>query len=584
MGAPSITAQFRSIFEGYTAGYVKHTPPFKRDDNGKLKASWVGVAKYKRNDRNNPSPPPGFEVDDQVPLTEEQYRDHLNGVQGLAVSPLFDLALPGKPIQNNVCLFGVIDIDTYGVGYTELVHRLYQLEYRFAAFVSKSGGLHIYFFFRKAESAAQVRVELKRIVEVFGLHKTYSVAGVSRVEVFPEHDTRKPGQWDKCVFLPFYDSKHGSEQLMITATGELQPIHTALPMIEGMYTSVSEIAGVTDGLPYADAPFCIQMLLLSGGPATNYNDFLFTAAIYAKTKYGEAFSQKHIEEMNDHCTDPIDNVHVKSMFTSVVGTDWSLRGRCKKEPVCTVCDKELCKLRVYGVGRDKRNTTSNVEFGKIYRMMAETPYYLWEARLTGTEEWRKLRIDGSENLLNQKTVQKACIDTLGQLSLTVSPPIWEKRVNDCLLTIENVEVPKATDTTEMSALRDAFERYLTHGQARNTQPQTVFTKQVYRADGVFYFRTDGFVDYLRVVKFVLGRTNLREQLIQYGCVEGEVTYTNGAGEKKSIPCWKKVEDEHLRSLGTYYEDVMASDADLLTKNPLNKEDKTVSNAGEDQRF
>ena len=585
MSAPTITDKFQAIFTGYTDGFVKHTPPFARreSDNKLVSTKFCGIAKYKHDDPNNPEPPDGFEVDDMVPLTRAEYKLHLEGKQGLAISPLFDMPASGhKPMQKDVCFFSIIDIDVYGQVYTELVRRLYKVGYKFAAFVSKSGGLHLYFFYRSPESAKAVREQMKRIIEAFGMNKAYN----RKVEVFPQHDTRKPGQWDKAVFLPFYGSglEGGSDQLMILDGGDLCAVTKAVGHIESMITTLDDVKKTTDALPYSDAPFCIQMLLLQGGPQNNFNDFLFTAAIYAKTKHGTAFEKAHIEQMNDMCDDPIEQAKVDGIFSSVSKTDYQLAGRCSKEPVCDFCDRAACKLRQFGVGREKKNTVSTVEFGKIFRMLAETPYYLWEARLAGTEEYKMLRIDGAENLLNQRVVQKACIDALGQVPPTVVPKIWEETLNGCLLSIEDVPVAKATDTTELSDLRRLFKRYLTHGQAQNSRPQTVFVKQVYYEDGFYYFQTDGFQEYLRVSKYILGRTNLREQLVEYGCLEGELRYTTGRGEEKVITCWKKEDDAELQSLGTFYEDVMESDADVIAKHPLNKEDKTVSGADEDVRF
>jgi hypothetical protein len=571
------------LFTGHTESFVKHTPPFATDDEGKTKASFVGLAQYKLNSKYHPKPPSGYSEDDYVPLTVEQYREHLNGGNGLAVSPLTD-----APDKRDVCFFSVIDIDVYDVNFTALVQRLYKYGYKFAAFISKSGGIHLYFFYLKPEEAGKVRHEMDRIIERFGLNKIYQKGGKSRVEVFPMHSARTPGQHDKCIFLPFYNSANqdgGSSQKMLGADGALHSISKAIPIIETMFTSVADVARTTDALPYSDAPFCIQMLILSGSMDANSgrNEFLFTAATYLKTKYGDALTIEHIEEVNAEFPDPLEAKETNSVFNSIKVKDWQTAGRCKKEPVASFCDKQLCRDRKYGVGRQKGNTVSNVEFGKIYRMLAETPYYLWEARLAGTDEYKKLRIDGAENLLNQKTIQKACIDTLGQLSLTVTQPTWEKTVNDCLATLEELEVPKATDTTEMSALRELFLRYLTHRQAQNKQPYTVNVNQVYKNCSAYYFKTDGFVDYLRTMKFVLGRTNLREQLLSYGCEEGELEYTTGAGQKKSIKCWKKPDDDDLRALDTFYDDIMDADAEVLAQNKLNKQDRGSPDA-DDTRF
>jgi hypothetical protein len=584
MSGPTIVEQFRSLFTGYTANYVKHTPPFTLDDEGKMKAKFAGIAKYKSKSKYHPAPPVGSNDDDDVPLTIEQYRGHLNGDEGLAISSLFD-----TPECKNVCFFSVIDIDVYDVDYLEIIQRLYKYGYKFAPFFSKSGGLHIYFFYSKAEVAEKAVAEMKRIVERFGLNKIYQNDGKSRVEIFPAHTERTPGQHDKCLFLPFYNSggEGGSRQKLITRDGALLSVKKAIPVIETMFTSVDAIKETTDALPYNDAPFCVQMLMLSGsmGANTGRNEFLFTAATYLKTKHADALTKEHIEEMNNDLPAPLEQREINGIFQSISTKDWQTAGRCKKEPVVSFCNKTLCRERQFGVGRSKNNMVSNVEFGKIVRMMAETPYYLWEARLSGTEEYKTLRIDGAENLMNQKVVQRVCIDTLNQLSITVKQTVWETTVNTSMANVEEVLVARETDTTEMSALRETFMRYLSSRQTRTEHSYKVNVKQVYydTDGGTFYFKTEGFQDYLRTAKFILGRTNLREQLVQYGCVEGELKYTNAAKIEKTIKCWKKVEDDELRSLDTFYDDIMEADAGVIENNKLHKQDRNDSGT-DDNRF
>jgi hypothetical protein len=146
-----------------------------------------------------------------------------------------------------------------------------------------------------------------------------------------------------------------------------------------------------------------------------------------------------------------------------------------------------------------------------------------------------------------------------------------------------VQVSRETDTTEMSELRNLWLKFLTHGQMRKKQPYMIKTGQVYHADGAYYFITEGLMDFLRMKKFALGRVNLREQLILYGCAESEVVYTNGKGIEMKVPCWKKPEDEELLAVDAYYEDIYEGDADILRGNHLNKE-KKESNDGGDVRF
>ena len=85
--------------------------------------------------------------------------------------------------------------------------------------------------------------------------------------------------------------------------------------------------------------------------------------------------------------------------------------------------------------------------------------------------------------------------------------------------------------------------------------------QVFVRDGKYYFTTDGVKTYLRVQKFNLGRTNLREELMSFGCEEGELSYTGRSGRTMQVKCWVKEEDAELAGRQMYYDDILEQDAD-----------------------
>jgi hypothetical protein len=537
--------RFFGLFRGNREFYVRHQPPFLEKD-GKMAAVVCGFAK-------DP------ETQEFLPVTRQLFKDHLNGDDGLAISPLMNV-----DGEKNVCFFAVIDIDVYDVNFTPLVRRLYGHGLKFAAFVSKSGGLHLYFLFSRPEPAAEAIRTLERIVGTFGLKKMFPS---SKVEIFPKQAAYTPGSSvANCLFLPFYNAVHKSRQNMLTAEGTQLPINKALAAAEGMHTSLKEIEQSLAELPYNDAPFCVQTILLSGALEENSgrNDFLFTAALYLKLKSPDDVEEELIRA-NNLLEAPLEDADVARIADSAVKKDYQIWGRCKKSPCAEYCDRKRCKEREFGVGRGKNNMVSNVEFGQIIRMLSEEPYYLWEARLAGTESYVQVRIDGEADLLNQKVVQKACIRYLNQTPVTVKQLVWEKTLNDCLAGIEEVEVEEGTDTTELSALRNCFIRFLTHKQTQNGLPHLIQTGQVYYRDGVFYFTGEGVKQYLAVEKFNLKGYNLREQLISYGCSKGELAYITPRGAERKISCWQKPEDDELRDMGLFYEDIYDGDADILQK-------------------
>lgn len=561
--------QFRSRFIGYTESFVQHVPPFKNDGN-KTTATSVRYAKTGKNGTF-------------TPLKTKDYEDHLGGKVGLAISPLFSMrdADSGETVED-VCLYGIIDIDIYSMHYTALIKALRRAGYIFAPFTSKSGGLHLYFFFSSIEKAEDVRSALKVLVERFGLDRRFAKNGASKVEIFPEHSSRRSGLQDKCVFLPYFK---GDMTHMIGDDGDPLTVERMLEETSSLMTSVQSITKISLGLEHNEAPFCIQSILLNGdlGESSGRNEFLTTAAIYLQTKDGQGARVQDLHDMNVMLEDPLSEEDVQTIFDSVMARSYVLAGRCNKEPMVSNCDKTRCKTRKYGVGREKDNYVLNVEFGKLYKMKAEEPYYLWEAKFAGSEkESSKIRLDDTGELMNQKAVQKACIKGMGQMMVTVKPSVWEATLNKHLADMEEQEVSAYTDTSELSALRDYFYRYLTNRRAKNNQAYTVLVKQVYYDGASYYFRTDGLTDFLRTQRFTL-RMNLREYLFKYGCREGVLQYITGSGEVKDIPCWIKDDDEQLLGMRDHFEDVLGSDERLIEDNPVSK-DKKVFAGDDDVRF
>lgn len=552
--------QFISLFSGYKDSYVVHLPPFERDEKGKNVAKSVFIAKT------------DFGKGDYIPLKADDYLKHLTGSKGLAISPLFTLSEEGEE-SIDVCLYALIDIDTYGVDFVYLINALRRAGFKFIPFTSKSGGLHIYFLFSKAMVAKDVRKELYRIVTVFGLNNRYvDVKGVSKVEIFPQHDVRKDGILSKNVFLPYFDGKMTT---MLDDDGSKLPIEQMLNRAAAMLTTVNEIKDINDSLPLRDAPYCVQSVLLCGDLDSYRNEFMTTVAIYLQTKDGNGASFDSFSSLNNMLNNPLNEDELHTIFKSVMAHNYTLAGRCNKEPMCSNCDKKQCKLRKYGVGRDaKDNYVLNIEFGKLYKMLAEEPYYMWEVKSATDDNAvvKKIRLDDTNELMNQKAVQRACIKTLGQMMVTVKPSVWEETLNKHLAEMEDVEVSETSDTTELSSLKVFFYRYLANRRSKNNQPYTVLVKQVYFDGEKYYFRTDGLTDYLRTQRFTV-RFNLREYLFKYGCEEGSIQYVVSDGNVKDIPCWIKKEDEQLRTIRASFEDILEADENIIKQNKLNKDDE-----------
>ena len=539
--------------------FVIHKPPFTADGH-KMKASRVC---YALEHPENPSDKT------KRKLTIDDFKAHLHGDYGVAVEPLRDTSTDGK-LQRNMCYYGIIDIDVYDTDFVPLIRRMYGFGFKFAAVRSKSGGLHIYFIMHKATPAKDVRKALKLVVEKFGLDTIYSAKGASKVEIFPMHDVETPGSDGKCVFLPYYNvAGEGTQNYMFGIDGKVINLIDALKLIEQNYTSAQEIEETAQALPYSDAPYCIQSIALNGALGKNdgRNKFLFHSCVYLKRKFGaQSDWYAELQKLDAMLASPLQDENpdeLAATYKSAMSKDWSYS--CRQEPMCTYCNKEACEARKFSgiVKRSKDNDNTGADFlGPISRILARTPYYTWEIAPPGKAA-KEVRFDNISELANQGTVQQKCWDQLGWAPLPIKPSLWVETVNTCMEGIEDrqIQISEESDTTELSELHSLIVGYLTHSQVQNGSEYMVNVGQVFCKDGMCWFTTEGIKRYLRVQKFNLGRTNLREELMRYGCREDVLQYTLPSGRTNSINCWVKEIDAELEGRKIYYDDVLTQDAE-----------------------
>ena len=114
----NITEEFLKAFEGFGQAHGQ-TDVSNQRMNGKQKAKSFIV---------------------RQPLTLELVQGHLDGKKGVGAIPIN---------ENNKCKFGALDIDQYPLDHISLATKLKELKVPCIVCRSKSGGAHIFFFFKE---------------------------------------------------------------------------------------------------------------------------------------------------------------------------------------------------------------------------------------------------------------------------------------------------------------------------------------------------------------------------------------------------------------------------------------------------
>lgn len=509
--------RFTLLFKGKSNTYVKNELPKEKPTVGE---------KIKTKITNN-----------EGKVDAELLMHHLNGDYGVGICPVN---------INGTCYFGVIDIDYYlpKIKFVLSLIREYQLP--LLPFRSKSGGLHLYLMLSKAVSAKKLRDTLDKLIYIFSLEEIY---GKGKVEVFPKQDTVKEDGFGNAITLPYFNAENPYTYLL-DLDGNKVSFSDALDAIKRSLTNIDELDDVLDKLPYNDAPPCIQRILLSRAVGSNdsgRNNFLFSFAVYAKKKYGNEFDT-FVREVNDSFELPLEENVVNDICNSVANNEYMYK--CKDIPCNSFCNKTLCKKREFGLGRDKGHFT-NVDFsGQIFRYNSEEPYYVWQLRLVGQEEWVDVIFKNEGDILEQFSFAKLCVRYLNHAPMRVSSNDWYAILNTVLPKVVNIEVKAEVDTSAKAQLRNEFIAYLSNKQAKRDSPYQIRAGLAYyevkEGVGKYYFVHSGFIDYLNNRKIRFDLSLLGENLREFGAVPDTFVYFNANGEQRTCPCWSKVEDEDIK--------------------------------------
>lgn len=317
-----------ALFEGFSGAYGTYDGTVQNDIKG-------GKLEIKQSARTVRSP-----------VTQELWDDHLSGEAPLGIIPIRD---------NNTCLWGVIDVDTYGVSLPDMVESISKFELPLVTCRSKSGGAHLFLFLSDPAPAELVQARLKEMA---------ALLGYGSAEVFPKqrivHTERGDlGSW---LNMPYF----GGEE---TDRYGVKP--GGLAMTLGEFLTAAEAArrpseylrhehrvkkakgsgGEEKGNPdFGDGPPCMQHLANVGFPQGTRNKGLFALASFAKKKYGTQWVETLERWNRDHFDPPLPSAEVQQIIKSHERKEYNYT--CREHPLSSHCNSTLCRTRKYGVGGD----------------------------------------------------------------------------------------------------------------------------------------------------------------------------------------------------------------------------------------
>lgn len=420
-------------------------------------------------------------------LTPEVWEGHLAGKQGIGIAPIDD--------QSN-CTWAALDIDNYdGLEHRTIAKRLADEKLPLFVCRSKSGGAHVFIFFKQALAGAIVRAKLSEIA---------AHLGVGGCEIFPKQGTvlAERGDLGSWINMPYFAGA-STTRYCVSATGESLSPESFVALAERSrvsedFFSALKLAPEETALP--DGPPCLQAITKKGvGPGFKH-DVLFNYAIYAR-KYDPENWKIMVEEYNaKHCTPPWTAPELHKYIEGWEKKEYHYMCQCPA--LKAHCNRVACKTRKHGVGM-----TSGVPiFASLTRYCSEPAIFFAEV-----EGYGKVYLSSDDlNTLNR--FQAACIGQLKFCPPQLKRDTWVDIVNDALKKCQDIPVPDEARGEGM--LLQEFEDFISLHPGERKEDVTRGLPFFFNQRHWFVF--NDFMEHLEQKKLKVPRNRVMLALNQWG--------------------------------------------------------------------
>ena len=445
------------LFKGYELAHGQYRVQ-KTESDGKMSGRAVTVAE---------------------PATQENFESHLNG--GDYILGIIMLR------ENNSCNFGVIDVDIRGD--VKLNESLEQLEKKInktplVLCRSKSGGAHLYLFCEPAIPAIDMVAKLNEFA---------ATLGYGGAEIFPKQisraNERDRGNW---INLCYWDGDK-TERYAIH-NGKKLDLKNFIKLAEKKSTTFEELENYKPDLVdiFNDGPPCLQHLMTMGFPEGGRNISLFNVGVYYRKKNPDDWQEDLMKFNYEHVSTPLPSSEVNGLVKAVSKKDYAYT--CKQSPICNYCEKSKCMKRSFGIG--------GVAGGATIQIDAITKY---ETENRSSVRWY-IEIQGERievttpQLLDQRQLQKLCVEKLNKCPSTMPAQKWEQRIKELLSSVEVVVDPD--DASPQGQFEKMLDSFLTGKVQARHKDEIMNAKPWHDSDeGKVYFRSEDLFIYLDSRRF-----------------------------------------------------------------------------------
>ena len=448
------------------------------------------------------------------PLTLELVQKHIDGKQGIGAIPIN---------EDNKCRFGALDIDQYPLDHNELLDKLEKFNVPCIVCRSKSGGAHIFFFFKEWMNASDFRDKAAEIS---------AALGHGRCEIFPKQEQIlvERGDVGNFINLPYFDSEQTLRYAILKRGGDyveasLSEFIEEIQRVKVGTNDFLKIPIVGKVQLYPNYVPCLRSLLDMGIFEGGRNRAAFHLGVFLQKAFPEDWKSKLEEHNAKDFTPPLTASEVVAIQNTLEKKEYNYL--CKEEPMSSHCNQSVCRSLKHGIGVGSMPTISGLS------VILSEPR-LWFVDIGG----RRLELTTDE-LQTPRLFQRACMEQLNFMPPKLKDNLWEEQINNLLENCNEISVPE--ELTYKGQFVSLLESYCTGRVQAQTFEEVMLGKPYTdNEESKSFFRLESLMEYMRQKKFdIYTRAQVQERLkeINSGDSSSIKNFKTSTGTWKSVRVW-----------------------------------------------
>lgn len=423
--------------------------------------------------------------------TVQDFVDHLESKTGIGCVPITD---------KNMCFWAAIDIDNHGesedVPIVPIDKKIRELKAPLIACRSKSGGVHVYLFLQKPQPAAKIRSAMAKWAVSIG-HGGSEIFPKQSILRINSDGKQQLGNW---INLPYLGADttnrygfHAGKKLKIE---EFLSLAESTRATEADLSTAS-IAG------HEDAPPCVQRMMAEGVVSGHRNEAMYQTVIYLKKAFPESYEAQAVAMNGTIFEKPLPRPELMRTIGSASRPSYSFR--CNEEPAHTLCDRDTCVTRKFGINRNEFEMLATQatlpEFTELVKFMSEP--VRWEMKIGG----HRVSNVSTQALLDWKIMRELIAEKMTRVVPKIKDVEWERILSPVMAQARIVEAPD--DASVAGVIRERLREFASKAnltsQGEDIEERRALMRglpcvQMMEGERCVVWRAQDFVNYLKRTK------------------------------------------------------------------------------------